>query len=342
MTLIGMDPEQVRELAGALNRSSGALREIRQQVGGELASAGWDGVDAAQFREQWTRCSADLMAAADGLDAAQKVLLKQADEQVQASEVGGGAMGAGGFVTMTSAKPEPNPTPLPPPTPPGEDAKGDRRDPDRRDGRRVRNDNWRDRADPRDSTTDYGHLSNDWAGRAILERYLAGEDDWVIDNDPTWTQYMQSNPSLTQEMEEYNNNQATTAVQQYLQSGQRDGTFATQTSVEMENGEGIVGYQYLHGTNSTVGGFQHNGTTSVKPLPDGTYEVTVNSNYQWNDVIDPNDQYSTDRRKSQFAEFITLGQADPYNIHIGWRGSSTVIVDAQGNVVSGSGKGWPY
>ena len=153
---------------------------------------------------------------------------------------------------------------------------------------------------------------------------------------------MQENQTLTEEMKNYNNTQASAAVKQYQQSGQGNGTFDTTSQVAMENGEGIVGYQYLHGTNQEAGGFQHNGTTSVKPLPDGTYEVTVNSNYRWNDVIDPNPQYSTDRTKSTIAEILTLGQADPYDIHIGWEGSSTVIVDAQGNVVSGSGKGWPY
>ena len=59
-------------------------------------------------------------------------------------------------------------------------------------------------------------------------------------------------------------------------------------------------------------------------------------------MIDPNPQYSTDNWKSTIAEIVTFGQADPYDIHIGWEGSSKVIVDAQGNVVSGSGKGWPY
>ena len=209
-------------------------------------------------------------------------------------------------------------------------------DPDGRGGDRVRED------ERRGGKPGSGHFDNDWAGRAILERYLTGGDDWNIDNDPAWTRYMQENQTLTEEMKNYNNTQASAAVKQYQQSGQGNGTFDTTSQVAMENGEGIVGYQYLHGTNQEAGGFQHNGTTSVKPLPDGTYEVTVNSNYRWNDVIDPNPQHSTDRTKSTIAEILTLGQADPYDIHIGWEGSSTVIVDAQGNVVSGSGKGWPY
>ena len=209
-------------------------------------------------------------------------------------------------------------------------------DPDGRSGDRVRED------ERRGGKPGSGHFDNDWAGRAILERYLTGGDDWNIDNDPAWTRYMQENQILTEEMKKYNNTQATAAVEQYRQSGRSEGSFKTESSVEIDNGEGVVGYQYLHGTDGTVGGFQHNGTTSVKPLPDGNYEVTVNSNYQWNDVIDPNYKYETDTWKNKVAEIVTFGMADPYNIHIGWKGSSTVIVDSQGNVVSGSGKGWPY
>ena len=267
------------------------------------------------------RAVADFQAVIDGLektgsDTEQAVAQAHADADPtrQWPDKGASNLGAAGVMT----------------------GKWENRDPDGRSGRRVRED------ERRGGKPGSGHFDNDWAGRAILERYLTGGDDWNIDNDPAWTRYMQENPTLTAEMERYNNNQAAAAVRQYQQSGQGNGSFDTTTQVAMENGEGIVGYQYLHGTNQEAGGFQHNGTTSVKPLPDGTYEVTVNSNYRWNDVIDPNPQYSTDNWKSTIAEIVTFGQADPYDIHIGWEGSSKVIVDAQGNVVSGSGKGWPY
>jgi hypothetical protein len=108
---------------------------------------------------------------------------------------------------------------------------------------------------------------------------------------------------------------------------------------ELENGEGIVGYQYLHGTNEDVGDFQQRGTTRIIPQPDGTYQVVLNNRYQWNDVIDPNDQYSTDRWKSRLAEIATLGRADPYQMSIGWDEQTTVTVDAQGNVIDR--KGYP-
>ena len=39
------------------------------------------------------------------------------------------------------------------------------------------------------------------------------------------------------------------------------------TNVEIENGEDMIGYQYLHGTNSDVGGFSISG--KLKKLPNG-------------------------------------------------------------------------
>lgn len=67
--------------------------------------------------------------------------------------------------------------------------------------------------------------------------------------------------------------------------------------------------------------------------------MTLNSGYTWNDIIDPNYEYSTDKKKNGWAEIITLGQADPYDMHITWHAQTKVIVDASGNVVDM--KGYP-
>lgn len=58
-----------------------------------------------------------------------------------------------------------------------------------------------------------------------------------------------------------------------------------------------------------------------------TPEVRVDGGYTWHDKIDPNPQYSTDRWKSTLAEIITLGQADPYDIHITHHAPTNVILD---------------
>lgn len=215
----------------------------------------------------------------------------------------------------------------------------DRRDrhPDARDGRRLRSDEALRREEGGDRGGD--NFSTDWAGRAILERYLTGGDDWLITDDPAWTTYMMENQVLREQLLDPTQTVAQGALNQYLANGQRTGTFDRRLHGEIDNGEGIVGYQYLHGTDSTVGDFGFKGDTSVRPLPGGTYEVTLDSDYTWNDKIDPNPIYETDRTKSRIAEILSLGQADPYNILISWQAQSTVVMDAQGNVLSM--KGYP-
>ncbi len=110
--------------------------------------------------------------------------------------------------------------------------------------------------------------------------------------------------------------QAQRALDKYLATGTVRANFAERFPAEIQNGEGIVGYQYLHETNRDSGDFGLEGTTDIRPRGDGTYEVTVDGGYTWNDRIDPNPQYSTDRWKSTLAEVAALGQADPYDIHV--------------------------
>jgi hypothetical protein len=131
--------------------------------------------------------------------------------------------------------------------------------------------------------------------------------------------------------------QAQSALERYLRDGTNHSSFDERLHMEIENGEGIVGYQYLHGTNTDVGDFQFRGDSTVTRLADGRYEVTLDLQYTWHDRIDPNGQYLTDRVKSGIAEVFTLGRADPYDIHIAWPGQTKVIMDVNGNVHDVSG-----
>jgi uncharacterized protein YukE len=207
----------------------------------------------------------------------------------------------------------------------------DRRNPDERDGRRIRSDEIFRRSEGGDRGGD--HFSNDWAGRAILERYLRGGDDWTITDDEDWSNYMMDNQRLREQLTGPAQDQAQVALHDYLNGRGSTGSFDEQFAAEIENGEGIVGYQYLHGTSEEAGGFEYQGTSAVRPRADGNYEVTLDSGYTWNDTIDPNPQYTTDTWKSRLAEVVTLGQADPYDIHLTWHSETTVVLDQQGNVI---------
>ncbi len=198
---------------------------------------------------------------------------------------------------------------------------------DRRVDRRIESDRrWR-RSEGGDGN---GHLSYDWAGGAILERYLTGGDDLYINNDERWTQYMQNNSTLTNDLL---NRAKNTAASMYSE-GRFHVKIDESYSMALENGEGIVGYQYLHGTNANVGGFQRVGDATMSSDDNGGYTVTLKMTYTWNDIIDPNPDYSTDIIKGGFAEFITLGKADPYSIHISWDETTVIKLDKNGNVIS--------
>jgi hypothetical protein len=219
------------------------------------------------------------------------------------------------------------------------------------DERRGRPAGGRDRRGRRsDPTSDF---ESDWAGRAILMRYLFGEGDWDIRDDPDWTEYMKNSAILRKQVRDH----LTEKVRREAEKD-RKGRSAAEVEVarargnrypfvetfhgEMENGEGVVGYQYLHGTNKDVGDFEIVGWAEF--LPDygpsadptgknadlGT-TVKLDVTFVWNDMIDPNPQYQTDSIKSWIAEIITLGEAEAYRISIGWREEVTVRVEGNGN-----------
>lgn len=217
---------------------------------------------------------------------------------------------------------------------------GRERDPDGEYGRRVRDDDFFRRPEGGDSGgTDW--LDSDWAGRAILDRYLVGGGrDWTIQDNPEWSRYMMNHNGLAQQLDGRVHAQAQQSLTEYLNGAGPERGYSAQFHAETQNGESITGYQYLNGTNARAGDFRIDGATHVEPLTNGTYKVTVDGGYQWNDIIDPNFQYDTDSYKDKIAQIITLGQAEPYQIHIGWHSQTEFIFDQSGAVVTA--KGYPY
>lgn len=229
------------------------------------------------------------------------------------------------------------------PTGPTEVGRGDDRDRDPRNrdrsDRRARTDERTPDRTRNPTGRDGSWLENDWAGREILGRYLAGGDDWNIRDDDRWTQYMTEDPLLTGQVSQQTQGAAQQLYQQYVASGVTRAPLDITFHADIENGEGINGHQYLHGTNADVGDFHIGGNATITPRADGGYDVTIDGEYAWNDVIDPNDQYSTDTQKSRIAEIITAGQADPYKIQILWHKQTTIHLDAHGQVIGS--EGWP-
>jgi len=99
----------------------------------------------------------------------------------------------------------------------------------------------------------------------------------------------------------------------------------------IDNGESIVGYQYLHGSNPQVGDFNIQGVLTM----DNNGKVTVDMKYTWNDKIDPNFQYSTDKAKSDYAKKLTGGNAKDYDLSLSWKDKS--VYDSNTGTFT---KGW--
>ncbi|MBR1757709.1 MAG: RHS repeat-associated core domain-containing protein, partial [Lachnospiraceae bacterium] len=151
-------------------------------------------------------------------------------------------------------------------------------------------------------------LKNDWAGRAILWHWLTGNgEDFIADNEK-WDKYMNDNEILTEKILIL-----VKSVAVSLQYGECVILDLT-TNCEIENGESIIGYQYLHGTNADVGGLQITGY--IKRHYNDIIEYDLRCT--WNDMIDPNFKYSSDKAKSDFAHSIPFVNPTDYYIAVKW------------------------
>ena len=157
-------------------------------------------------------------------------------------------------------------------------------------------------------------FKNDSFGIYILWHYLFGNGEDLIINDDKWGDYMRKNQLLSE--------QIIAAITPYcanLEYAQSTSVQIT-TNVEIENGEDMIGYQYLHGTNSDVGGFSISG--KLKKLPNG--DVNCDLTLIWNDMIDPNFQYTSDKKKAEFAKHIPFANPTNYYIQINWQDSFVI------------------
>lgn len=149
------------------------------------------------------------------------------------------------------------------------------------------------------------YFESDWVGRILLSHYLLGGGESVeIKYNPGWTNYM--NEGLKEKVYDelkgiiknnWGENQITKLIERSL-------------DIKLPNGESITGYNYLHGPHD------FRVQAIIKNNQNGSFTCTFK--YHWFDVMDPNENYATDTLKSIFAEFITIGYAEKYNIDIFW------------------------
>lgn len=186
-------------------------------------------------------------------------------------------------------------------------------------------------------------FDSDWAGRALLSHYLHGDgEEVIIRENSAWTKYMTDSDRLRKQCL---SNVLAMAAEIMLGGKMGKQGALRRFHATVENGEGIIGYQYLHGTNSNVGDFEIFGSAVLSTLEqpgvaiaegDNPYAPDVTSHgkgkrldldltFLWNDMIDANGKYLSDDVKSAFAYLITFGSAEGYQISIGWKSKITVI-----------------
>lgn len=224
-------------------------------------------------------------------------------------------------------------------------------------------------------------FDSDWAGRAILDRYLDGGGDWDINN-ASWTAYMKASDTLRRQVRV----QVLKIARGYQAANAANlagAPFFKTFHGQVENGEGIIGYQYLHGTNKDVGDFRifgtvtthnQNGESRALPPPPETiacsaddppmvqsepepqvceapppapqptvvevpprFTVELNASFQWNDKIDPNGKYMTDKIKDAIAWLVTLGGRSAYRLSITWNEPVRIVLDETGRVAETAG-----
>ena len=171
-----------------------------------------------------------------------------------------------------------------------------------------------DRDRDRDRDRGIWSLKNDKQGREILWHYLYGNGSTWVCAEGEWGEYMKNNEILKQKVAKI--------VFPYaddLEEGEIK-EINIITSMEIDNGEDIIGYQYLHGTNADAGGFQIKGNIRK----DSNGNVLYDLEYTWNDIIDPNYSYDSDSVKARFAKIIPFANPTDYEIHISFSDITTI------------------
>lgn len=163
-------------------------------------------------------------------------------------------------------------------------------------------------------------LQSDSAGRYILLRYLIGRGEEFSISNQFWTDYMESNDLLLDQVRNIVFQQA-----EGIRIGEERNIDIT-CHMEIDNGESISGYQYLHGTNASVGDFHIYGTITCLENGDIKYNLT----YVWNDIIDPNPDYGTDILKNLVAERFFRQTMGAYIIRISWSDVSIIGNNSSG------------
>ena len=151
----------------------------------------------------------------------------------------------------------------------------------------------------------------------ILLHWLYGNgEEMRINNDNGWSDYLNNSPLCSSDCDYPDCSLKDYMISKYSGINLSEGEVFIETfsgSLSFSNGEGIKGYNYLHGSNADVGGFSYTVTISMKY----GYKV-YDFDFVFNDKIDPNKKYVSDMEKVEIAKRIPFANPTDYVIRIQW------------------------
>jgi len=161
----------------------------------------------------------------------------------------------------------------------------------------------------------------DVQGETILGTWLYGGGVDHDVEDPSWTAYMMAHKSLGPQILA----RLEPAVKKIAHL-KKLGRFpiAERFHAEFPENSDFSGYALLHGSNKDVGDFLLAGFAEVQEAVDpaeGDYDIELELRFVFNDIVDPNGKYVTDRIRSTLASIFTLDQARNYRLSIHWSSS---------------------
>jgi hypothetical protein len=162
----------------------------------------------------------------------------------------------------------------------------------------------------------------DHAGEQIVGAWLYGDgEDRDIVDDPYWTAYMMAHKDMRRQIRD----RLLPALWKILDLKKlRIFPISERFHAEFPENSGYSGYALLHGSNKTVGDFLMTGTADVREpydLAEGGYDIELDLRFRFNDIVDPNSNYTMDQIRSVIANVVSFGRAKDYRLSINW-GSS--------------------
>lgn len=165
------------------------------------------------------------------------------------------------------------------------------------------------------------NFKSDPQGMSILFHYLYGNGVSMIQENGSWSEYLKADNELKERVKNI-----VYPLGEPLKAGQSIELNQAyyQPDIFVANGEAIIGYNYFHGPEVEAGGFIIEG--KISKIDESRVEYDLH--YIWNDRMDPNFMYSSDKWKAKVANIITMGNTKPFLVKISW--DDKTVIDKQG------------